>query len=229
MGDKVTLKIEARQVHGKKVAGLRRQGLVPAVVYGNGMTAKSVQVVAGELDKAVAAAGRHTPIHLTGNARRIAMIKQIDRHPVKHTIRHVAFHAVKADEPVVAEVPIRLVGQGESPAEKNGLVVLQAIENVAIKALPMDLPEALDVSLDGLAEAGDRIIIGDIPLPQGIEIVDNDDGREGTDDDDISVLNLTVASAYEPSALQAANEAAAGQAETAEPADQPDEAPASEA
>ena len=229
MGDKVTLKIEARQVHGKKVAGLRRQGLVPAVVYGNGMTAKSVQVVAGELDKAVAAAGRHTPIHLTGNARRIAMIKQIDRHPVKHTIRHVAFHAVKADEPVVAEVPIRLVGQGESPAEKNGLVVLQAIENVAIKALPMDLPEALDVSLDGLAEAGDRIIIGDIPLPQGIEIVDNDDGREGTDDDDISVLNLTVASAYEPSALQAANETAAGQAETAEPADQPDEAPASEA
>ena len=216
MGDKITLNIQAREVHGKKVARLRREGLVPGVVYGAGIEPMSVQAVTGETDKVVKAAGKHTPVHLTGSKRRIAMIKDVDRDPVKHTIRHVAFHAVRADEPVVAEVPIRLTGEGESAAERNGLVVLQAIEKIEVKALPMELPEALEVSIVELAEAGDRVTIGDIKLPKGVEIVDKDDGREGTDDDDVTVMDLVVASVYEPSALQAANEAAAGDAESAE-------------
>lgn len=212
----MTLHVQARDIHGKKVAQLRKEGLTPGVVYGAGMEAVSIQAPEGEVAKIVQMAGKHTPVHLTGSKRRIAMIKSIDRHPAKHTIRHVAFHAVKADEPVVAEVPIRLVGEGESAAEKNGLVILQAIEKVEVKALPMELPEALEVSILELAEAGDRVTIGDITLPEGVEIVDNDDGREGTDDDDVTVLDLTIASVYEPSALQAANEAAAGDAETAD-------------
>lgn len=216
MGDKITLNIQSRDVHGKKVARLRREGLVPGVVYGAGIEPMSVQAAAGETDKVVAAAGKHTPVHLTGSKRRIAMIKSVDRDPVKHTIRHVAFHAVRADEPVVAEVPIRLVGEGESAAERNGLVVLQAIEKIEVKALPMELPEALEISIVELAEAGDRVTIGDIKLPKGVEIVDNDDGREGTDDDGVTVMDLVVASVYEPSALQAANEAAAGDAESAD-------------
>lgn len=224
MGDKITLHVQARQVQGKKVAALRRDGLVPGVVYGAGVPATNIQMVAGEADKVVLAAGRHTPIHLTGTKRRIAMIKHVDRHPAKHTIRHIAFHAVKADEPVIAEVPIRLIGLGESPAEKNGLVILQAIETVEVKALPMDLPEALALHIDQLTEAGDRVTIADVTMPEGVEVVDNDDGREGTDDDDTSVLHLTVASVYEPSALQAANEAAgqtadAGDAEAVPVAD----------
>lgn len=216
MGDKITLNVQARDVHGKKVAHLRKEGLVPGVVYGAGMEAVSVQAAEGEVAKVVQAAGKHTPVHLTGNKRRIAMIKSVDRHPAKHTIRHVAFHAVRADEPVVAEVPIRLSGQGESEAEKAGLVILQAIEKVEVKALPMELPEALEVSILELKEAGDRVTIGDIALPAGVELVDNDDGREGTEDDDVTVRDLVVASVYEPSALQAANEAAAGDAESAD-------------
>ncbi|MDO4712428.1 MAG: 50S ribosomal protein L25 [Candidatus Saccharibacteria bacterium] len=216
MGDKITLNVQARDVHGKKVAHLRKEGLVPGVVYGAGMEAVSVQAAEGEVAKVFQAAGKHTPVHLTGSKRRIAMIKSVDRHPAKHTIRHVALHAVRADEPVVAEVPIRLSGQGESEAEKAGLVILQAIEKVEVKALPMELPEALEVSILELKEAGDRVTIGDIALPAGVELVDNDDGREGTEDDDVTVRDLVVASVYEPSALQAANEAAAGDAESAD-------------
>ncbi len=216
MGDKITLNIQPRDVHGKKVKRLRREGLVPGVVYGAGMEAVSVQAAAGEADKVVAAAGRHTPVHLTGSKRRIAMIKNVDRDPVKHSIRHISFHAVKANEPVIAEVPIRLSGEGESAAEKNGLVILQAIEKVEVKALPMELPEALEVSILELAEAGDRVTVGDIKLPSGVELVEHDDGREGTDDDDVTVKDLVIASVYEPGALQAANEAAAGEAESAD-------------
>ena len=218
MGDKITLKIDARDVHGKKVANLRRDGLVPGVVYGSGMEAISVQAVEGEVAKVVKAAGQHTPVQLMGKKRRIAMIKDVDRDPVKHTIRHISFHAVRADEPVEAEVPIRLVGEGESAAERNGLVILQAIEKIEVKALPMDLPEALEVSILELAEQGDRVTVGDIKLPEGIEIVDKDDGRgdEGEDEERQTIMDLVIASVYEPSALQAANDAAGGDAEEAD-------------
>ena len=217
MGDKITLTIQERELHGKKLAGLRKQGLVPGVVYGADMEAMSVQAVEGELVKVVKAAGRHTPVQLAGKKRRIAMIKDVDRDPVKHTIRHISFHAVRADEPVTAEVPIRLVGEGESVAEKNGLVILQALEQLEVKALPMELPEALEVSIAELAEAGDRVTVGDITVPVGVEIVDNDDGRADDEGEERqTVMDLVVASVYEPSALQAANDAAGGDAEEAD-------------
>ena len=217
MGDKITLTIQERELHGKKLAGLRKQGLVPGVVYGADMEAMSVQAVEGELVKVVKAAGRHTPVQLAGKKRRIAMIKDVDRDPVKHTIRHISFHAVRADEPVTAEVPIRLVGEGESVAEKNGLVILQALEQIEVKALPMELPEALEVSIVELAEAGDRVTVGDITVPVGVEIVDNDDGRADDEGEERqTVMDLVVASVYEPSALQAANDAAGGDAEEAD-------------
>ena len=216
MGEKITLNIQPRQIHGKKVARLRREGLVPGVVYGASVKAYNIQAAAGEVSKVVAAAGKHTPVQLAGKKRQIAMIKSVDIHPVKRTIRHVAFHAVRADEPVIAEVPIRLSGTGESEAERAGLVVLQALEKIKVKALPMDLPEALEAPTDGLAKEGDRVTVGDIVLPDGVELVDSDDGREGTADDDVTVKDLVVANVYEPSALAAANDAAAGEAESAD-------------
>jgi len=144
------------------------------------------------------------------------MIKSVEYDPAKHgVIRHVAFHAVRADEPVHAEVPVRLVGEGESAAERAGLVVLQTIEKLEVKALPMDLPEALEVSILELAEAGDRVTVGNIVLPQGVEIVEHSDGHADEDEETEkpSIMDLVVASVYEPSALQAANEAAAGAAQ----------------
>ncbi len=218
MGDKITLTIQAREVHGKKVAKLRKEGLVPGIVYGADMEAVSVQAPAGEVAKVVKDAGMHTPVQLMGKKRQIAMIKAVDRDPVKHVIRHVSFHAVRADEPVEAEVPIRLIGEGESVAERNGLVILQALEKIEVRALPLELPEALEIPIHELAEAGERVTVGDIKVPEGVEIVDNDDGRAEDDEDEErqTVFDLVVASVYEPSALQAANEAAAGDAEDAD-------------
>ena len=217
MGDKITLKVENRNVFGKKVRQLRKQGLTPGVVYGAGIDPIAIQADSKEVVRVYAGAGKHTPVQLAGAKRRIAMIKDVELHRTKPGIvRHIAFHAVRADEPVIAEVPVRLTGLGESEAERAGLVVLQAIEKVEVKALPMDLPEALEISVETLAKEGDRLKVGDIVLPQGVELVDRDDGREGTDDDDVTVKDLVIANVYEPSALQAANEAAAGEAESAD-------------
>lgn len=213
MGDKITLKVDERDVRGKKVAKLRREGLTPGVVYGAGIEPVAIQVAEGDLKKVVVAAGKHTPVHLTGKTRRIAMIKDADIDPTKNAIRHVSFHAVRADQPVVAEVPIRLVGEGESEAEKAGLIILQNLDRIEVKALPMDLPEALEVSVLGLAEDGQKLTIGDITLPTGVELVEHDSGHHEEDEEQHSITELQVASVWEPSALAAQNDRAAGDAE----------------
>lgn len=217
MGEKITLNITKREVFGKKVRALRRQGITPGVVYGFGMEAMPIQAEAREVLRVYRAAGKHAPVQLAGSKRRIAMIKNVELNPIKsEIIRHISFHAVRTDEPVVAEIPIRLSGVGGSEAERAGLVVLQSLEKIEVKALPMDLPEALEVSISGLVEEGDRVTVGDIVLPAGVELIEHDDGREGTADDDVTVKDLVIASVYEPGALAAANEAAAGEAESAD-------------
>lgn len=203
MGDKINLKLDTRVQQGKKAARLRKEGIVPGVVYGHGFDPMLVQSEYNVIEKVVRDAGKHTPVHITlDGKKKITLIKDIDRDPVKSRIRHVSFHAVKANEVVHAEVPIHLIGEGESAAEKAGLIVLQAIETVEIKAKPADLPEALEVSIAKLASDDDKITLADITLPEGVEYADVEQD-----------LDLVVANVYEPAALEAANEAAAGDAE----------------
>lgn len=202
MGDKINLKLDIRELQGKKVAKLRQDGFVPGVVYGHGFDPVLVQAEYNTMNKVVREAGKHTPVHLTvDDKKRIALIKDIERDPVKGGINHVSFHAVKATDVVTTEVPIRLVGLGESVAEKAGLIILQAIEVVEVRAKPADLPEALEVSVAELATDEDKITFADITLPAGVEYADVEQG-----------LELVVANVYEPAALEAANEAAAGDA-----------------
>lgn len=218
MGDnKINLKLTKRDVHGKKVAKLRREGVVPGVVYGPGMEPVSVQVDYNTVAKVYKDAGTHTPVHLDiEGKKRIAMVKEVEINPVKNAINHVSFHAVKANEPVIAMVPVRLVGEGESEAEKAGLIILQALDDIEVKALPMDLPEAVEVSIVELKEAGEKVTLADAKLPEGVEFVERETGREEEDEDDETekptILDTMVASVWEPAALQAQNEAAAGDA-----------------
>ena len=202
MGDKINLTLAVRDQQGKKVSGLRRDGFVPGVVYGEGFDPILVKSEYGVIDKVVREAGKHTPVHITVDGKKkITLIKEIARDPVRSRILNVSFHAVKASDIVHAEVPIHLVGEGESPAERAGLIVLQAIETVEIKAKPADLPDSLEISIAGLATDEDKITLADITLPAGVEYADVEQD-----------LELVVANVYEPAALEAANEAAAGDA-----------------
>lgn len=214
MGDKITLQVDEREVHGKKVKKLRAEGLTPGVVYGPNMEPLSIQIAEGELKKVVAAAGKHSPVHLTGKKRRIAMIKDVDIDPVRNEIQHVSFHAVRSDQPVITDVPIRLVGMGESEAEKNGLIVLQTLDHVQIKALPMELPESLEISVLALKEDGEKLTLAAATLPAGVEFVEHDDGHRTEDEEEKpQVTDQVVATVWEPGALAAANESSAGTAE----------------
>lgn len=214
MGDKLKLTVQERTLHGKKVTKLRQDGIVPAVIYGPDIEPASVQVEEGVMSRLYRQAGTYTPVYLeVGSKKHIAMIKEVDRDPVRGSIRHVSFHAVNAKDPVTAEVPIHLDGEGESEAEKAGLMVLQTIDKIEVKALPADLPDALLADIRALKEAGEKLLVSDLPLPKNVELVEHETGHGDDDEDQHTILDLVVASVWEPSALQAANEAAAGTAE----------------
>ena len=199
----ITLNLGTRTAEGKQVSKLRNDGFVPSVVYGGTSAPISTQSNAVDTLKVVRAAGKHSPVNLTiDGKKKLAIIKAVDMDPVKHTLRHVAFHTIKQNEKIVTEVPIVLGGEGESAAEKAGLIVLQAIEKVEVRAIPADLPESLEISIVDLATDEDKLTMNDIKLPKGVEFADHEQDME-----------LVVANVYEPSSLQAANDAAGGDAE----------------
>jgi len=219
--NEISLKLDARTLEGKKVAGLRRDGFVPSVIYGAQDVPINTQSAIVETTKVVRAAGKHTPVHLTiDGKKKLAIIKSIDIDPVKHDIMHVAFHAIKQDDIITTTVPIHLVGIGESAAERAGLIVLQAIEQIEVKAKPASLPESFELSILELATTDDKLTIADLTLPEGVEFNDVDQD-----------MDLVIANVYEPAALEAANEAAAGDAtiDTEVEAENGEEAPAADA
>ncbi len=199
MGDKIMLTVEERKILGKKVKQLRREGMVPAVVYGGEMQATAVMVPVVEATKAWRDAGKHHVIELTlGGKTQLAMIKSADLEPVKRSLRHLSLHVVKQNETVQTEVPIKVAGDGETPAEKAGLVVLKTIETVDVEAFPNDLPDFMEVPGDRLVAAGDHLTVADIIAQTGVTV--------------LSEPEQIVVTVYEPSALAAANDAAAGTA-----------------
>jgi large subunit ribosomal protein L25 len=212
MGEKVNLTVEERKVLGKKVAQLRREGMVPGVVYGDGIEATAVMAPEGVLNKVWREVGGRQPVHLVigEGQRRLAMIKSAEFEPLQRKLRHISFHVVKQNEKVETEVPIRILGEGETVAQQHGLIVLQTLENVQISALPADLPDAVEVPSDKLVEEGDTVTVADIVAIPGVEIHNDPE--------------VIVANVYSPAALEAQNAEAAGDAEEAVPAEEGEEA-----
>lgn len=164
------LKLQRRTTIRKKLASLRTDGLVPAVIHNHG--AASIYVMASELElgKIYREAGKHHPLNLdVGDQKFLALIKDVHYHPAKRRMDHVVFQAIRAGEKVEAEVPIHL--EGEIPAEKAGLMVLRQLDHVEVEALPKDLIDELKVDASILIEIGDQIIVADLVVPEGITIL----------------------------------------------------------
>ncbi|HJQ08960.1 MAG TPA: 50S ribosomal protein L25 [Candidatus Saccharimonadales bacterium] len=206
--EEVMLHVEPRTVTGKAVKQLRSQGLVPAVIHDHGKESLHVAGQYLELLKAYKRAGKHHPVNLkTGDKQFTALIKNADFDPKKHQLRHIVFNAVKANEKVDAEIPVRIrfsEGNDATPAERTGLVVLHQLEAVEVSALPKFLPEVLEFDGEKLAAAGDSVTVADLLVPSNVTVK--------TDS------NHPLATVFEPSALQAANDAAGGTAEEESPA-----------
>jgi len=206
----ITLNLQPREVTGKAVKKLRQDKLVPAVIHDHGKPSVVVMGEYLEVLKAFQKAGKHHTVSLQANGKHFtALIKQADFDPKKHLLRHVVFNAVKANEKVDAEIPVKIKyaeGNDSTPAERAGLVVLHQLAEVEIAALPKDLPDALFFDGEKLVAAGDSATVADLIAPMGVTIK--------TDP------SHPLATVFEPSALQAANDAAGGDAEEEVPAEE---------
>jgi len=205
--DSITLEVVAREVSGKAVKHLRKDGIVPAVIHDHGKDSVLVQGSYIDLYRAFKQAGKHHPIELkTPDHSYTVLIKTAEFEPRKNQLTHLVFNAVDKNQKVEAEIPIHAQyaeGNESSPAERAGLIVLSQLESVEVRAIASKLPDVLYYDAEKLVEIGDHATVADIVIPEGVEFI--------TDP------NHTIATVFEPSALAAANDAAGGDA-TAEEA-----------
>jgi large subunit ribosomal protein L25 len=165
--EEVTLVAEVRRGTGKSVARkIRREGKIPAVVYGLGSESTSVAVSARDLQHILHTGGVNTLISLdlTGN-QELVLARQIQRHPVRHTLVHVDLIRVSRDVAIAAEVPIQLVGEPEGV--RDGGLLEQVIFTLSVEARPADVPQRIEIDVSALT-IGDHLSVADLVLPPGV-------------------------------------------------------------
>lgn len=168
--EEITLTLEKREVVRKGLNSLKKTGQVPAVIHVPGKESINVSGSFIELNKVYNVAGKHHPVTLTLDGKNLlTIIKDADFDPKKHQLRHVVFGVLDRNEKVETEVSIVLVG--DAPAAKVGLLVHQPTETLNIEALPSDLVDNIEVSIESLNEVGDKIVVGDIKAPNGVTIL----------------------------------------------------------
>lgn len=165
------LKAEARTISGKKVNALRKTGFIPAILYGHGKKPTSVTVNAGEFEKTFRAAGETTLLALSLDGKKHnVFIHDLAKDTLTGQVTHVDFFEVKMDEKIKTKVPFVFVG--ESPAVKaDGGVLVRAMQEVEIEALPQDLPKEIAVDISSLKTFEDKIHVKDLSLKGSVKIL----------------------------------------------------------
>lgn len=171
MSKTLTLSASKRELLGKKVGSLRRNGIVPANLFGRGKSSIAISIEAGAAHKVFAEAGKNHPVEISvdKDVKELVLIKDVDYDPVKGFIRHIAFQIVKKGEKVTAEIPVHLVG--DCPAERAGNIVVVVNDVVEVEADPMHLPESFEVDKANLVKEDDALLVADITVPKGVELI----------------------------------------------------------
>lgn len=163
---KYTLSAEKRTVTGKKVRHLRKDGILPANIYGPKVKSLSIQVALNEFESIFKKAGETSLVEVSikgDKGTRHILIEQPQVHPATDKLLHVDFHEVTLTEKMKVEIPITLTG--ESPASEKGIGVLIQLHNeLEVEALPTELPEGIKVDITDLKEVGDEIKLSDIKI-----------------------------------------------------------------
>jgi large subunit ribosomal protein L25 len=173
MSKQVKLAAQARSGVGRtSVKKLRAAGQVPAVIYGATQDSTNIQVGAREMQEILKhATGEHFLVELAiadgaSVSHKLALVQEVQHHPVRSTILHVDFHAVSADETLHAEIPVETTGESVGVKNYGGrLEVL--LHMVQVECLPKDLPEVISVDVTSM-NVGDALHLRDLQLPEGV-------------------------------------------------------------
>jgi large subunit ribosomal protein L25 len=167
-----TLRATHRSVTGKKVAQLRRDGHLPAVVFGRGVASDSLTLDAKEFEALRRHAGATTLIDLAIDDRKPTpvLVHDIQHHPVTRRPLHVDLYLVRMTEELTIDVPLVADGASVAVAEEGG-TLLHAIDHVRVKALPDHLPAAIHYSIEPLATFDDVIHVSDLAVPDDVTLL----------------------------------------------------------
>ncbi|MBI3941952.1 MAG: 50S ribosomal protein L25 [Chloroflexi bacterium] len=175
--EQIALKAEQRTARGKKVRALRRQGVVPAVVYGRATQPIAIQAEERHLVRVLASAGMNQLINLTldNGDNHLLLVREVQRSPITHRPLHVDFQVVVMTEKITTDIPLAF--KGTSPIIKSGdgqlYIGLNAIE---VECLPGNLVPEISVDISGLTEIDASIHVRDLVLPPGmIALTDEDE------------------------------------------------------
>jgi large subunit ribosomal protein L25 len=166
------LAAEPRTITGKKVASLRREGKVPAVVYGHGHESQPIQLDAHELDLLRRHAGRNAMLDLAmGKGKPTpVMLQHIQEHPVTRRPVHVDLFVINLTEELTVDIALVFTGESEA-VRRDGGTLLHLRETVSVRALPDALPPALEVDISTLADFEATIHVSDIVVPEGVTVM----------------------------------------------------------
>ncbi len=171
--EKVVLKATKRDVIGKKVGALRRQGKLPAVLYGHHIETTAIMLDAHE--------GSQTLSHLTSSSlvtidldgkEYLALVREKQRDFIKNRLVHLDFQVVSLTEKMRAKVGIELAGTAPAVKDFNA-VIHTGLTEMEIECMPEDLPERIVVDISGLAELGDSVRVRDVVLSDKVKILDD--------------------------------------------------------
>jgi large subunit ribosomal protein L25 len=170
--EKFKLQLEQREGH-LKPNQLRRDGKIPATIYGAGIPSESVQVNAREFSRLPSAAFSHILELESGKGNISAIIRHIQRKATTHEVLNIEFYRVQADRKLTVVVPLKFVG--ESPAVKLGGQLVESYQEAEVECLPSAIPDFLEVNMANIKEVEHGIHFSELELPEGVQILNPPD------------------------------------------------------
>lgn len=169
---KFTLNAEKRTILGSKVKKLRRQGIVPANLFGKTIESQAIEVKAVDFNRVYKEAGETSLIWVKVDGEekeRPTLVTSVHFNPITGDKLHVDFHQVNLKEKVSANVPVEITGESEL-INTNVAVLSQSLNEIEVEALPTDIPESIVFDISSLKEIGDQLKVSDAKVAEGIEI-----------------------------------------------------------
>lgn len=168
----IELRAQPRTLTGKQVKLLRRQSIVPGIVYGHNIDPVAVQFDSKELSHALRHAGTSATVQLLVEGIEnpyLAIFRDVQHHAIRQDITHVDLQALSLTETV--RVPVNIVLVGTAPAvQEQGGVLMHTLLELEIEALPLDLIPAIEVNISNLTAIGDQITVADLDIPDTITV-----------------------------------------------------------
>ncbi|HNY18588.1 MAG TPA: 50S ribosomal protein L25 [Flexilinea sp.] len=171
--EKVVINAEKRDVVGKKVGSLRRQGLIPGVMYGHNEPPFPIIMNAREIERVInnLTSSSIVTVKVDGESHQ-ALIRERQKDYIRNQIIHLDFQILSLKEKIRSKIEVKLVGVAPAVKNFNG-IVLQEREFIDVEALPADLPERITVDISGLENIGDLIRVGDLDISDAVTVFDD--------------------------------------------------------